>query len=116
MYTPINGWTKQSIIDHIQKNFKGRSVSEAGMCAYRGVEDRRCAVGMFIPDALYDPRMDIRSVTKITSADFVIPEFQLQSVMPLSIQGMCALQAVHDASPETACLADMLRFVRLEVL
>ena len=34
------------------------SIGFTGMCAYRGKDGRRCAVGWLIPDELYDPKME----------------------------------------------------------
>lgn len=41
--------------------------SPFGRCAYRSPEGLKCAAGVHIPDALYEPTMESRSVTFITS-------------------------------------------------
>lgn len=90
MYTLINGWTKESLIAHVKKNFKGRSTDSRGNCKYRGPDGRKCAVGVFIPDSIYDTDMEGRSMVAIQDV------FPLKSVIPISNEGMMQLQLQHD--------------------
>jgi len=50
MYKPNSGYTKQSIIDKINSEFKGKSLRENGVCLYRGTGGTKCAIGLFLPD------------------------------------------------------------------
>lgn len=104
MYTPINGWTKESMIKHIKDNFTGRSVTSDGSCHYRGPKGRKCAVGMFIPDDRYDDNMDDGDADK--AAIVVIPKYGLGDCMPLPTDAMGVLQRVHD---ETDTNNDVLK-------
>lgn len=90
MYTLINGWTKESLIAHVKKNFKGRSVNSEGKCSYRGSKGKKCAVGMFIPDDLYTPDMEqepLKSIMGISG---------LGGKMPFERKGMAMFQNAHD--------------------
>ncbi len=117
MYKPINGWTKESIIDHIIYNFKGKSVvvhssaiyPDTGVesCKYRGPNGKKCAVGMFIPDELYHPNIEgscIRS-TKLININL------LKSNFPLHIDAMEDLQEIHDVSDPDCTLTDLIDWV-----
>src|ERR1700677_2647336 len=96
MFKPINGFTKESIKAHIEKNFVCKSLTESGTsCAYRGAKGAKCAVGMFIPDEMYDPMMDRASGGYNVS--HVLAEWpELKRVMPLSVEAMGRLQMIHD--------------------
>lgn len=86
----INGWTKESTIQHIKDNFNGRSVGEDGICVYRTGDGKKCAVGLFIPDDVYSNDME-----EINAKDMVT-EFNLESYMPLDSVTLEKLQNVHD--------------------
>jgi len=46
-----------TVVDHLFT--QGRpAVAGNGFCAYRGANGAKCAVGILIPDDLYDPKMD----------------------------------------------------------
>ena len=60
-------------------------------CRYRTTDGLMCAVGCFIPDELYDPGIEGRTVSKEWSLDTVSPWCLLRD-----------LQCIHDAnSPDT---------------
>ena len=42
--------TKQEILDTIDKEFKGKAMSDYGDCFYLMEDGRKCAIGLFIPD------------------------------------------------------------------
>lgn len=114
MYKTINGWTKESMIDHIKANFKGKSVAEIDhQCLYRGPNGKKCAVGLFIPDSNYNSLMD--SSTHGISASAVIEEYGLSSFMPLCMLGMSRLQSKHDISDPENTLKDMLQWIEENV-
>lgn len=114
----INGWTKQSMIDHIKVNFKGKSVSDADgdTCLYRGPNDTKCAVGMFIPDNLYNKEMDYGSTHGVSYLKLVSKYPEIFSFMPLDNLDMLQLQTVHDGSQPTHTLRDMLEWIEKHVV
>jgi len=55
--------TNQEIFDKVWNHFvvnKGPASfnNESGMCKYRGDNGAKCAVGLFIPDEDYDPKIE----------------------------------------------------------
>ena len=42
--------TKQEVIDTINRDFKGKCISEYYNCRYLNDEGKKCAIGLFIPD------------------------------------------------------------------
>jgi hypothetical protein len=54
--------TEQEIFDRVWQHFvveeNPLSYDETGSCKYRGCGGAKCAVGIFIPDDLYDPALD----------------------------------------------------------
>lgn len=128
MYKPINGWTKQGIIDHIRKEFKGVSmIHGGGMCAYRGENGTKCAVGMFIPDSEYktefegtvfwrpSPFPGMTGNTSILSKKYP----HLQNFMPLTNDAMDVLQTLHDScqmvNDRKDALPNIIKFVEENV-
>jgi hypothetical protein len=82
-------------------------------CAYRGRHDRRCAVGYWIPDELYDPSMESHPLTLIGACapqggrklllDVVRSAMGDSSNMEWAIYRdlLDSLQQAHDFSPST---------------
>jgi hypothetical protein len=113
-YQPINGWTKQSMLDHVKKEFKGKSVIHVGSesCVYRGVGGTKCAVGMFIPDEKYHFNMD----THLGSVSSVLQAFSdVMLDMPLCLDGLRKFQKSHDNSERENTLQDMLNWIENNV-
>lgn len=115
----INGWTKEQMIAHVMFNFNGKSTNEdyclgpnATRCLYRGPKETKCAVGMFIPDYLYEPSMDEDSSN---SASSIIINFDLERVMPLEPLDMQILQRVHDVSNPDETLDAMIKWIEENV-
>lgn len=110
MYIPINGWTKVKILEHIKKEFKGKSMFEDGeRCAYRGPQSRKCAIGMFIPENLYNVDMEGKSAISV----FKFPE--IEKVVPLHVKALLQLQIVHDESKPDKTLENMIDWVETNV-
>lgn len=105
----INGWTKESLITFIESNFNGQSLNTNGDCVYRGLLGAKCAVGMFIPENKYTDKMEGDKASEI------IRDYCLASYMPLSSNGMLALQDAHDLSSPESCLTNMLTFIQENV-
>lgn len=62
------------------------------MCHYRGAGGTKCAVGVLIPDEVYDPMMEGRTVVGLLSH----PEFKIPRWMWNNEQLLIELQNVHD--------------------
>lgn len=107
----VNGWTKKSMIEHIKKEFKGKSLRNPGksdkFCAYRGNNNTKCAVGMFIPDDVYTVEMEGKNITTL--------DVGIYKYMPLDIEEMLMLQRKHDNSYEDKTLIDMLNWIEKNV-
>jgi hypothetical protein len=109
MYKIINGWTKDKMIKHIEKNFKGKSFINNDDCLYRTEDGRKCAVGLFIPDDKYRESMENIWVPN------VVRDYGLEEFMPLNNLGLSALQRVHDESAKDETLGDMLAWINENV-
>lgn len=101
---PINGWTKQGIIDHILANYKGRSTNSNGTCLYRGDNGRRCAVGVFIPDDDYTLEMECKSAAEIWR-EF----YPLRQILPFEASDLMILQQCHDEGSGER--SDLIKFL-----
>ena len=96
-----SGWTKASLIQYIRDNFKGKSMRvykdgsvSTNLCAYKGPDGKKCAVGLFIPDDQYRP---------IFEGDSAISVMRKVDVKwPLSPDAMACLQAEHDDDSQPA--------------
>ena len=60
------------------------------VCAYRGEEGRKCAIGVLIPDEVYDPAMEALSVLMLTE------RFPSLGFMKGHIHFLDRLQRIHD--------------------
>ena len=90
-YQALNGWTKGSILEAIAKgNLGARSI--AGIrCAYRGDGGNKCAIGVFIPDEVYSEDCEQQTV------DYLLEQYPgLRAYMPLEVDALLSLQAIHD--------------------
>lgn len=61
MSKPLVDITAQEAFDTVAAhllNQMDRAVSENGDCAYRGCGGLKCAVGVLIPDSIYDPKWE----------------------------------------------------------
>lgn len=106
-YKLINGWSKLDLINKIETDFKGKSVAENGRsCLYRGLDGKKCAVGLFIPDELYNPAFENRSFFWITMN---APD--LLNFMPMDAESMNALQWAHDKSKIETSKAQILKWI-----
>lgn len=64
---------------------------EMPICAYRGVEGRKCAIGALISDEEYSPELENRDVLAL-NRDGALPP----SLAGLDIDFLVELQAIHD--------------------
>jgi hypothetical protein len=109
MYAPINQWTKEKIINHIEKNFVGKSYENEETCLYRSDDGRKCALGLFIPDKRYSSKMEHQC------ARTVITDYKLERFMPLETDAMRQLQMVHDESNENKTKEQMINWIKRNV-
>lgn len=92
----INGWTKQSTIEHLKKEFKGYSYNlEKGLCMYRGPNGTKCAIGCFIPDDAYNSAFE-QSVIR----DLIKWSPELLKYMPIREDLLQQFQGAHDNSSD----------------
>ncbi len=115
MYTPINGWTKQLILDHIEKEFKGKSLQNDGSCLYRGENGRKCAAGIFIPDSLYSHRLENKTIHSLMDKNYSEYNESITNVMPLEVTAMMRLQDIHDTGNEETIKSEMINCVKENV-
>lgn len=97
MYKTINGWTIARIVETIQTDMSNKPshadhADGAGICAYRGANGNKCAIGVFIPDSEYKETMERIGVYNLLK---LFPN--LQDYMPLPLDALAALQDIHDA-------------------
>ncbi len=95
----INGWTVRRMVTSINRGNKGRrSVSnEVGACSYRADDGNRCGVGCFITNKDYRRGMEGLLPKHTLPGSSLFDNFpQLIAKMPLTPEGLLALQRVHD--------------------
>jgi hypothetical protein len=96
MYKTMNGWTKQSMIDAIMKGNNGTkslSPDDPNLCAYRGSNANKCAVGCFIPDDKYSDKMEGLLVGMVVQR-----HPHLADCFPIALQGLREMQRYHDGA------------------
>jgi hypothetical protein len=111
MHKTINGWTKQTMLDHVKINFKGKACDYEGRCFYRTPgpgTSKSCVAGMFIPDKSYVHEMEGIPIHKVT--------YRIQEYMPLELEGMQNLQICHDTSDNASCLENIVNFINHNVV
>lgn len=108
MYKTINGWTKQSMIEHIETEFKGKSITSSGSCRYLTDDGKKCAIGMFIPYYKYSKEMEgLINISELSK--------KYKISFPLHPSIMRQLQIIHDESPIDNCLTNMLAWIENNV-
>ncbi len=99
--------TDQEIFNKVWDHFITQENPRAFMhysCCYRRGDGARCAVGIFIPDALYSEALEGCTVEELLNK---VPE--LEYLAP-NVVLLCALQRAHDVSSD-ASLEKALRYV-----
>lgn len=103
--------TNQAVFDKVWEAFvvgdRQRAVCNKGMtietCVYRGDQDAhsdtRCAIGVCIPDDMYDPELD--SQGSIRQVHEVMPDWYDSVFNGIQVNFLAALQRIHDQSFET---------------
>ena len=92
MFKPINGWTKERILEVIKaRTHDGPSIcTKEKYCVYKAIDGNKCAVGLFIPEG--HPGQTYEGTVK--SLVHLHPD--LRDFMPLDIRSLHELQRVHD--------------------
>lgn len=88
----LNGWTKESVTEHVKTNFKGRSMSPYGnACYYRGKDSKKCIAGCFIPDKQYESSMEGTVISTLIKF-----RKEIAGIMPFNRETMLDWQVIHD--------------------
>lgn len=92
--------TNQEAFDIVVKHLltqKVQSYNFGAGCRYRGVEGRKCAVGILIPDDVYKPEMENTRIDVLMQR----PEkWGLEYLKDVNLDLLCRLQNVHDYEEE----------------
>ena len=95
MYEPINGWTRQEIIQKIDQYVPKDGCFDGRDCVYQlqqpheGLPEARCAVGACLPDGEW--------LKELASADELVDQYpELAGQIPLEVEGLLHMQKVHD--------------------
>jgi hypothetical protein len=86
-----------------------RALTDGGACAYRGKTGRKCAVGVLIPDSLYNPKLEGHSLCKASVEFYGFPDY-FNTYFGL----LRSLQRVHDFEDNWAS-TDAMKAALLEV-
>lgn len=126
-FTPINGYTKTSIIETLRLNFRGKSIGKGtNQCLYRTEEGLKCAVGCFIPDAItkvntneangqgQDGILPIGEVMA-SAESLLMNNPHLQNFMPLEGVGLNLFQNAHDILNRDASPPEQLAVLEMWV-
>jgi len=92
MFKPINGWTKEKILDVIRarKHEKPAYCDDAMQCMYLTKDENKCAAGLFIPDG-HEAQKSRNNIVAIMEK-----YTDIANIMPLNADPMRDLQLVHD--------------------
>lgn len=106
MHRPINGWTKEKIIETLNtKNIGKPSRKEGGQCAYFGENNNRCAVGCFIPDEFVETVKEWEEKCIGDGENYgavALFEHFPEIKFPLDQDVLDSLQSVHDHTDKTS--------------
>lgn len=95
--------TLQEVFDvvatHLLTQNKKAQHEETGECMYRTCDGLRCAVGVLIPDELYDPNMEWTGVVTVTERATKTPmQSRLVVAYEPYLELLTSLQTIHDRS------------------
>lgn len=94
MYKAINGWTKDKILEQLDKRMPDEgAATRDGNCCYLTDEGKTCAIGAFIPENLYKKEWDDR---KVDVSSIIRESKEVEAVMPFCMNGLIPLQQLHD--------------------
>jgi len=97
------------VATHLLKQGRRSTQPESGeMCAYRGADGTKCAVGVLIPDELYNDMMEGRTIVGLLDSEqYNLPEWMSKNEGLLG-----SLQSVHDRESRWKDSATMKRALR----
>lgn len=111
MYKPINGYTKNTIIEMLSKRTgKGKAVDKWGECQYLAPDGNKCAVGVFLPEGHEGQRIRGDIYTLI----HIYPD--VEQHMPLEKGAMQMLQATHDTATREDVTSLLVSWVKHNVM
>lgn len=92
----INGWTKQQVIDAVDRHVpeEGAWDNLDSACTYEDHNGKRCAVGALVPDMVFDMIRDYQG--EITTYYEEIYDRELFDHLPFSLNDLYRLQKIHD--------------------
>jgi hypothetical protein len=93
---------RQKIYDTVKAHLlaqgcKSVELGAFASCLYRGPKDTKCAIGVLIPDALYSPQMENKTVDALLRR-FPAIEAHLKVESDADVNFLIGIQDVHDAS------------------
>ena len=88
----------QVAVHLLTQNKSSMNISDVDVCAYRGQNGLKCAIGFLIADEDYVPEMDIdgKSVSKLVSDTTFQNNPSIQRLKALDIDFLSELQGIHD--------------------
>lgn len=95
---------KHEIFNKVARHLikQGGRAMENGVCRYRGPAGTKCAIGALIPDELYDPEIESKSIANVLWQWPKIAEYLVGDVKPRNsdeeeaFRILRELQGVHD--------------------
>jgi hypothetical protein len=88
--------TNQEVFDKVVvhlRSMASQSVRLDGVCAYRGIDGLKCAIGIFIPDDVYSPDMEGPD----NGVERLLNNFNLPELKEIPIDLLKRLQSAHDS-------------------
>lgn len=83
-----------TVVRHLAK--QGKPARRGASCVYRAPDGGKCAVGVLIPDYMYDPKMDTFAVPGTSIRSLVDRGFALPAFFADNIRLLQRLQGAHD--------------------
>lgn len=94
--------TQQEILNKVVAHMRAQSavaVTHDGQCCYRVPDSElRCAIGALIPDDIYSPAFERRTIAVLLEHDYPALKSHFDG---MDIDFLCALQNAHDESKTT---------------
>jgi hypothetical protein len=95
-FKPINGWTKEEMLDTIKARKFEETAEEGHSCRYLTNDGNKCAVGLFIPNG-HPAQHEIMMVGEL------LKHYEdLRGIMPLEEMPMEMFQLSHDEERDSA--------------
>lgn len=82
--------TFYTVATHLITQAKKSRGNFEGVCAYRGLDNCKCSIGILIPDNQYNPKLETRSVNCAGILDLIPDQFTKDTKF------LIGLQRIHD--------------------